>query len=258
MILSSEKSCGGLNVRGFGVVMQKIVELNPQAVVIDPLDAQGRTIDRVQMHDLFMRLNTFPDGSPRALFCQSISLKANFPPSVPTEYQIKCPKSSLVYTKDELDALNDLTYPVSSYIPPKLLCRLCFSQIPRLSILAVVKQVQASGSLAAHDMGIVWKKEDLSNFSLPMFVQEFVNHDATIFKIYVMTPDSHIITRKSLPNFDLSASVDDNERITRRVIMKLIMLSLTFVIFSSAKPCLLQQPRLEAWSARGTCARVCR
>jgi inositol-1,3,4-trisphosphate 5/6-kinase / inositol-tetrakisphosphate 1-kinase len=56
-------------------------------------------------------------------------------------------------------------------------------------------------------MSIIWRKEDIkSKFNyFPFFLQEFINHDATIFKIYVMGADSHIVVRKSLPNFQLDA-----------------------------------------------------
>ena len=65
-----------------------------------------------------------------------------------------------------------------------------------------MKSLQASGSLAAHEMGLIWRKSDLAQFSFPVYIQEFLNHNATIFKVYVIGNESHIVVRKSLPNFE--------------------------------------------------------
>lgn len=38
-------------------------------------------------------------------------------------------------------------------------------------------------------------------FELRLFLQEFINHDGTIFKIYVLGEHTHVVSRVSLPNF---------------------------------------------------------
>lgn len=65
----------------------------------------------------------------------------------------------------------------------------------------MVKSVQASGSPDAHVMRIVWKQEDIKKFQFPLYAQEYLNHNATIFKVYCIGKYCHIVTRKSLPNF---------------------------------------------------------
>lgn len=66
---------------------------------------------------------------------------------------------------------------------------------------AMVKSLQASGSLSAHDMAVVWKSEDVDKYAYPLYLQEYVNHDGTIFKVYVLGEDHFTVTRVSLPNF---------------------------------------------------------
>lgn len=66
---------------------------------------------------------------------------------------------------------------------------------------AMVKSLQASGSLSAHDMAVVWNSEDVDKYAYPLYLQEYVNHDGTIFKVYVLGEDHFTVTRVSLPNF---------------------------------------------------------
>lgn len=79
---------------------------------------------------------------------------------------------------------------------------------------AMVKQLQASGSLAAHDMAVVWRSEDIDQFKYPLYVQEYINHDGTIFKIYVLGDLHFNVVRVSLPNFphDYQAPVRFNSQ----------------------------------------------
>lgn len=65
----------------------------------------------------------------------------------------------------------------------------------------MVKSIQASGSVDAHIMRLVWKKEEIHQYGFPLYVQEYLNHNATIFKVYCIGKHCHIVTRKSLPNF---------------------------------------------------------
>ena len=69
---------------------------------------------------------------------------------------------------------------------------------------AMVKSLQASGALSAHDMAVVWSLEDVDKYAYPLYLQEYVNHDGTIFKVYVLGEDHFTVTRVSLPNFPTS------------------------------------------------------
>lgn len=65
----------------------------------------------------------------------------------------------------------------------------------------MAKTLQASGSHAAHDMAVCWSLDDIDKYAYPLYVQEYVNHGGTIFKIYVLGPDHFVVTRVSLPDF---------------------------------------------------------
>lgn len=46
-------------------------------------------------------------------------------------------------------------------------------------------------------MGIIFTESDLHSFSVPFMVQEYVNHDATLFKVfYRLVDDKKFIDRK--------------------------------------------------------------
>jgi len=69
----------------------------------------------------------------------------------------------------------------------------------------VCKTFQACGSASAHQMGIVFDEESRKAFKPPIIAQEYYNHGATIFKIFVIGDTFKIIRRESLP--DLSPNL---------------------------------------------------
>lgn len=42
---------------------RKLVELYPEAVLVDPIDSQALTIDRESMHNFFEKINALPQGA---------------------------------------------------------------------------------------------------------------------------------------------------------------------------------------------------
>ena len=70
------------------------------------------------------------------------------------------------------------------------------------------KPLQASGSSSAHDMSILFNRAQVTLFLEQhashgkYLLQEFVPHNATIFKIYVINNTSHVVKRPSFPNLD--------------------------------------------------------
>jgi len=65
---------------------------------------------------------------------------------------------------------------------------------------AIAKTVQACGAKCAHEMVLVWSLDDINRFKRPLIVQPYLNHNATMAKVYVVGSDSTVIKRKSLPN----------------------------------------------------------
>jgi len=92
---------------------------------------------------------------------------------------LRCPRGVSLQSSSEKSKIADFCFPV------------------------MVKSLQASGSYSAHDMAVVWSAEDVDRFTYPLYVQEYINHDGTIFKVYVLGEHNFIVTRVSLPNFPL-------------------------------------------------------
>jgi inositol-1,3,4-trisphosphate 5/6-kinase/inositol-tetrakisphosphate 1-kinase len=98
--------------------------------------------------------------------------------ALPEKMKLKCPRGLSLFSKDDKSKMpSDFAFP------------------------AMVKSLQASGALSAHDMAVVWSKDDIDQFMYPLYVQEYINHDGTIFKIYVLGEHHFTVTRVSLPNF---------------------------------------------------------
>jgi len=65
----------------------------------------------------------------------------------------------------------------------------------------ICKTVEASGALTSHEMGLVWTPKGIEEFVRPILVQQFINHNATIFKVFVIGDFFYIVKRPSIKNF---------------------------------------------------------
>lgn len=75
----------------------------------------------------------------------------------------------------------------------------------------IVKPLIAAGTKQSHYMLIAIKESALTKLPPKSIVQEFVNHDATLYKVYVLGDFVNVYKRNSLPNLpsDLSEATVD-------------------------------------------------
>ncbi|OQR84520.1 inositol-tetrakisphosphate 1-kinase-like [Achlya hypogyna] len=76
------------------------------------------------------------------------------------------------------------------------------------SLPVIVKSLEACGTDASHVMQVLSQPEDVAALSTdtPLLFQEFVNHDARLFKGYVLGPTILVSERVSLPNLGSTAA----------------------------------------------------
>jgi hypothetical protein len=70
-----------------------------------------------------------------------------------------------------------------------------------LSFPVICKPLEACGTANSHSMVIVFSPEGFADVKPPMIVQQFVDHDATFLKVYVIDSEVMYSTRRSLPNY---------------------------------------------------------
>eukprot|EP01118_Nematostelium_gracile_P003960 TRINITY_DN1469_c0_g1_i2.p1 TRINITY_DN1469_c0_g1~~TRINITY_DN1469_c0_g1_i2.p1 ORF type:complete len:318 (+),score=87.92 TRINITY_DN1469_c0_g1_i2:59-955(+) len=122
--------------------------------------------------------NIDPINDQRKVLDRSVTgdLLSQIEKELPKELSIRMPKQYTINTNDDLQV--DIRYPI------------------------VCKTTLACGTADSHKMGIVFNTEGLSQFKFPYLIQEFYNHNATIFKVFVVGEKIHIEKRKSLPNLN--------------------------------------------------------
>jgi len=64
----------------------------------------------------------------------------------------------------------------------------------------IAKPLTAAGTKKSHCMGIVLNQRGLSKVQMPCILQEYANHNGTLYKVYVLGDDTHVFSRPSLPN----------------------------------------------------------
>mmetsp|Transcript_2822 Transcript_2822/g.6674 ORF Transcript_2822/g.6674 Transcript_2822/m.6674 type:complete len:567 (+) Transcript_2822:248-1948(+) len=75
-----------------------------------------------------------------------------------------------------------------------------------LSTPLIVKPLIAAGTKQSHYMLIALKESALAKLPPKSIVQEFVNHDATLYKVYVLGDFVNVYRRNSLPNLPQDVS----------------------------------------------------
>ena len=109
-----------------------------------------------------------------------------------------------------------------------------------LSTPLIVKPLIAAGTKQSHCLSIALKESALSKLPPRSIVQEFVNHDATLYKVYVLGDFVSVYERHSLPNLpaDLSnATVDLVEFDSQRPYPKLKDFGLDVVEVNNNNTC---------------------
>jgi inositol-1,3,4-trisphosphate 5/6-kinase/inositol-tetrakisphosphate 1-kinase len=91
---------------------------------------------------------------------------------------MKCPSSVTLASKADYGLLSNVMYPV------------------------IVKAIEGGGTEESHRMGIAFNEKCIADFTFPVLVQEFLNHNATIEKVFVIGDEVRAVRRPSLPNFE--------------------------------------------------------
>ncbi|XP_011061395.1 PREDICTED: inositol-tetrakisphosphate 1-kinase-like [Acromyrmex echinatior] len=65
----------------------------------------------------------------------------------------------------------------------------------------VCKPLLAYGSSNAHKMMIIFNERDLKDCQLPCVAQDFINHNAILYKLFVVGDRFHVVERPSFKNF---------------------------------------------------------
>lgn len=72
----------------------------------------------------------------------------------------------------------------------------------------VCKTVIGHGSESCHEMAVIFNKEGLKDLTPPCVVQQFVNHNAVLFKVFVAGDKHYIVERPSIKNFYITGAKD--------------------------------------------------
>jgi Inositol 1,3,4-trisphosphate 5/6-kinase ATP-grasp domain/Inositol 1,3,4-trisphosphate 5/6-kinase pre-ATP-grasp domain len=80
------------------------------------------------------------------------------------------------------------------------------NQIHSLRYPLIAKPIPAAGTKRSHCMGIVLNSRGLTNLEMPCLLQEYANHRAILFKVYVLGDEIHVFSRLSLPDLPTDSS----------------------------------------------------
>jgi hypothetical protein len=152
-------------------MLERYINANPRLIIVDPLDEVKKVMDRNILNDVINNGNiTCLDRSP-----------------------IKTPSSILLNSEIISNWINE---PSSISLKFPLIC----------------KPVQACGTRDSHQMMILTGPQsvaELLNSNQEWIAQEFLNHNATIYKVYVIGDFCEVTPRLSLPDYPSSYPVDE-------------------------------------------------
>ncbi|XP_078287076.1 inositol-tetrakisphosphate 1-kinase-like [Rhinoraja longicauda] len=82
---------------------------------------------------------------------------------------------------------------------------LCLIREQKLTFPFICKTRVAQGS-SAHDMALIFGEDGLGDISLPCVIQSFINHNAVLYKVFVVGQSHFVVKRPSLKNFAIGKS----------------------------------------------------
>jgi inositol-1,3,4-trisphosphate 5/6-kinase/inositol-tetrakisphosphate 1-kinase len=82
-------------------------------------------------------------------------------------------------------------------------------QQAQLQVPLIVKPLIAAGTKQSHYMTIVLQDKAIQHIPPKSLIQEYVNHNATLYKVYVLGESIHVYQRPSLPNLPVGSGAID-------------------------------------------------
>lgn len=78
------------------------------------------------------------------------------------------------------------------------------NELKSLRFPLICKPFQACGTVQSHEMAIVFRIKDFNTLQspFPLLVQEFLNHNGIIYKIFVVETQFQVVKRNSIPDLD--------------------------------------------------------
>lgn len=111
----------------------------------------------------------------------------------------------------------------------------------QLSYPLIAKPLQAAGTKTSHYMTVLLNESSLEHIDTSScLLQEYANHNAVLYKVYVLGKNVHVYQRPSLPNLP---PLGDDDASKERVNLNGQQYSPSYVDFDSQRP----YPRLSAF-----------
>eukprot|EP00730_Choanoeca_flexa_P000113 TRINITY_DN10048_c0_g2_i1.p2 TRINITY_DN10048_c0_g2~~TRINITY_DN10048_c0_g2_i1.p2 ORF type:complete len:325 (+),score=82.89 TRINITY_DN10048_c0_g2_i1:253-1227(+) len=150
--------------------LQEYRSRQPNVIMIDNLSSVAVLLDRGLTYSLATQMEMYPGEIP-----------------------LLTPTFSVV--KDKEAALALLSKPSSS-------------ADHQLHFPLLSKSILAHGSTKAHHMAILFDTDGLADVEYPCVLQQFVNHNAVVFKLFVLGNDISVVKRPSIRNLDPSTHTE--------------------------------------------------
>ncbi|XP_022087618.1 inositol-tetrakisphosphate 1-kinase-like [Acanthaster planci] len=141
--------------------LTKYTKDHPTVPIVDPIDRVCKLMDRNASYLLFQ--NSFQNSSG-TLHCQHDCLCVSCHKKVRLDGSVECCTGTL-HVKD------------------------------------FCKASKAHGSIKSHEMAIVFNDEGLKDIEPPCVAQTFINHNAQMFKTFIINDDFVVVKRPSIKNF---------------------------------------------------------
>ncbi|XP_011488665.1 inositol-tetrakisphosphate 1-kinase isoform X1 [Oryzias latipes] len=162
--------------------VQDYIDAHPETVVLDPLPAIRTLLDRCKSYQLVHRIE-----------------------SRMQDERICSPPFMVLNTECSPDVLEDikkqgLTFPF-----------ICKTRVAHGTNSHERKSISVSCLPSFHhsdgsEMAIIFSEEDLKNVSPPCVIQSFINHNAVLYKVFVVGDSYTVVERPSLKNFPAGPS----------------------------------------------------
>ncbi|TWW72107.1 Inositol-tetrakisphosphate 1-kinase [Takifugu flavidus] len=155
--------------------VQDYIDAHPETIILDPLPAIRTLLDRCKSYQLIHRLESCMKGRATSSF---LSAEAAESFSYQGNPVVKGHREAAVFHPDVLEQIRrqGLTFP--------FICK-----------------TRVAHGTNSHEMAIIFSEEDLQDIKPPCVIQSFINHNAVLYKVFVVGDSYTVVERPSLKNF---------------------------------------------------------
>lgn len=174
---------------------ENFIEAHPEIIVIDQLKNVSKILDRYHQYKIIKESDLAKEGLIHYFPFFLLIIYHCFADGVFTPTFVEMTSTNVDENLHKLEAAN-VKFPFGNSIHFHFI-----NNSNDLVFSTVCKPLRAQGTRFAHKMSIIFDENSLQSINPPCVAQTFINHNARLYKLFIIKDKYFVIERPSIKNF---------------------------------------------------------